>query len=94
MSCIEVCDPKEEGCNVPGSILDCTTLQITVDNQGVVTISFSILLHSKTPITTLKYVNDILPGTTFRGFIESDTPQRLQGSDFIEHQISARGAIC
>lgn len=77
----------------PSTIEDTSTLKVTIDNQGLATLSITILTKSLEPITSSCYqfgLND----KTFRGYIDSDTPRKLEGSEYYEHNITARGMIC
>jgi hypothetical protein len=77
----------------PDPILDSTGLSLTLDNQGVATLQYTLLTKDRSPITDPE-VSMTFNGGTFKGFLESDTPRLLEGSDYIEHVITARGMVC
>jgi len=78
---------------VPDVITDTSTMSITLDNQGMATLQITVLTKKTDPITNSCYTFQ-LSGNVFRGFIESDVPRKLEGSDYFEHNITARGEIC
>lgn len=77
----------------PDTILDTTTLRLTLDNQGVAILQINILKKSKDPISNLNYTFEF-DNAKFSGFIESDSMRKLEGSDYYEHAISAKGVVC
>lgn len=77
----------------PNTITDTSTLSVTIDNQGIATLQINILTKNKNPITNPNYTFN-LNNATFRGFITNDNPRRLEGSDYFEHQITAKGMVC
>lgn len=81
------------GTKPPNVIEDTSTLKVALDNQGMATLSITILTKDTAPITSSCY-KYVLNGKTFKGFIESDVPRRLEGSEYYEHNITAKGMIC
>lgn len=81
------------GTKPPNVIEDTSTLKVSLDNQGFATLSITILTKNTNPITNSCYTYS-LNGKIFRGFIDSDTPTRLEGSDYYQHAILAKGMIC
>lgn len=89
--------PCAGDCGIPNRIVDFGTLTIALDNQGVATVSLIIITKSDTPYTNLcftlsDYINNI--PVDFKGFLDSDTPKRLEGTDYYEHALTAKGVIC
>lgn len=81
------------GIKPPDPIIDTSTLSITLDNQGMATLQISILTRDKDPITNPCYTFD-LNNAIFKGFIQSDNPKLLEGTEYYEHLLIARGMIC
>lgn len=88
LGCVKVSAEK-----LPDRIEDTSTLRVSIDNQGFALLSMTILTKNIDPITTqcFKYK---LNNRTFKGFLDSDTPRKLEGSDYYEHNITAKGVIC
>jgi hypothetical protein len=80
-------------CNLPDTIMDTSTLTITLDNQGMASLQVIILKKDATPISDFSF-SLTLPNGSFNGFIDSDFPKRLEGTIYFEHSIVARGMIC
>lgn len=81
------------GSGPPSVITDTSTLTISLDNQGIAVLSITILTKNVAPITNSCYTF-ALNSVTFKGFIQSDVPRKLEGTDYFEHLITARGMIC
>jgi len=79
---------------LPKIITDTSTLKISLDNQGMATLSISILTRNNKPITSSSYCFKLTRSQTFKGFIETDNSRKLDGSEYYEHSITARGTIC
>lgn len=77
----------------PNVIEDTSTLQVSLDNQGMATLSITILTKSSNPISKSTYSYQ-LGNKKFCGFIAEDSPRQLDGSEYYEHNIVARGMIC
>lgn len=88
MACLE-----HGGSPPPTTLWDTTTMTISLDNQGIAVLTVTILQKSASPITN-SCVNIVVGGKTFKGYLESDTPQHLSGTDYFEHNLVARGMIC
>lgn len=77
----------------PNVLTDTSTLSVSLDNQGMAILQVTILTKNVTPISNACYtfpLNDV----TFQGFIQSDVPRKLPGTEYFEHLITARGMIC
>jgi len=77
----------------PKEIIDTSTLTLSLDNQGVAILQISILTINKDPIVNSCFEFP-LNNVVFRGFIESDNPKVIDGSNYVEHYITAKGAVC
>lgn len=77
----------------PDVITDTSTLSISLDNQGMATLQITILTKKVDPITNSCYIFP-LNEVTFNGFIQSDVPRKLEGTDYYEHNLTCRGMIC
>jgi hypothetical protein len=96
------CVSRCETCETPDPIIDTSTLIINFDNQGNVTIQLQISTKSKEPIY------GPIPGASlggvclaalinelgFVGFIDSDDPRQIPGTEYFEHNLTLRGLIC
>lgn len=87
-SCIE-----RGGEGPPDKIIDSSTLNIALDNQGNAVLQITILDKSSDFISNNCFVFP-LGDKKFRGFIDSDNPRKFEGSEYFEHNITARGYIC
>jgi hypothetical protein len=88
MGCIQLTQS-----DLPEEIIDTSTLSLSLDNQGIATLQYALLKKDTKPITTFNVVME-LNNVTFKGFLESSSPKELEGTDFFEHIIVARGMIC
>ena len=79
--------------DLPDEIVDTSTLTISLDNQGMATLQLVILKKDSKPISNFDY-SFAVNGGTFRGFLDSDSPRRLEGTVYFEHAIIAKGMIC
>lgn len=77
----------------PDKIIDTSTMSVTLDNQGIAVLQLIILTKNTDPITDACYTFDF-GNATFNGFVESDSPRKLEGSEYYEHTIVAKGMIC
>lgn len=82
------------GTEPPDVIVDTTTLSVSLDNNGLATLSVSILRKNIDAVTNPCMVFTLSNGSVFRGYIDSDTISNLQGTDYYEHNIIALGSIC
>lgn len=89
---MSLCIKRNSKNNAPNTIIDTSTMSINLDNQGMATIQIAILDRSVNPITSACCTCSF-EDSTFKGFILSDTPQRLEGTDYIEHNLVIRGMI-
>jgi hypothetical protein len=78
---------------LPDPIIDTSTMSLTYDNQGMVNLQVAIITKQTNPFTSA-CVTANFNGGTFRGFLQSDSPRRLEGTDYYEHTILARGMVC
>jgi len=88
MGCIEI-----GASSLPDKMMDTSTLSLAIDNQGMATLQVVMLTKSSTPITTFDYTFSF-NGGSFGGFIDSDVQRRLEGTDYWEHAIVAKGMMC
>ena len=88
MGCIEVTNLA-----VPKQLIDTSTLSLTYDNQGMVNLQIAIITKETDPITSSCFTMSF-DGGTFSGFVQSDSPRKLEGTEYIEHTILARGMVC
>lgn len=86
---------KKSDKDLPDMIIDPATLSISLDHQGIATLSVVVLTNTADSIPDVDFCKFKLgEDTTFRGYLISDMPQRFEGTDYFEHQMTARGAIC
>lgn len=78
----------------PDNILDTSNLSLTIDNQGMATLQVVKVTKSLDPITNFKYNLNIKEIDGFNGFLFSDTPKKMEGTEYIEHYLVYRGMIC
>jgi hypothetical protein len=83
----------EGGDELPNTIIDPATISVTLDNQGLAILQVAVLTKN-TGLPSINFCKFNLGEVTFRGFLVSDTPQRFEGTDYYEHQMTAKGAIC
>lgn len=77
----------------PDKIIDTSTLSLSIDNQGIATLQMSILKRNEVNANTSVGVTYTIGNKTFEGFLDSDTPRRLEGTEYIEHNIVAIGMV-
>jgi hypothetical protein len=78
---------------LPARLIDTSTLVLNYDNQGMVTLQIAIITKETNPFTS-SCVTVTFNGGTFRGFLQSDSPRRIEGTDYYEHTVTARGQVC
>ena len=79
----------------PDEIKDLSSLTISLDNQGFATLSISIFAKEGTNIDLSDFDSfPVSSSETFRGFIDSVSPQPDNGSDYIDYRVVAKGIIC
>jgi len=78
--------------STPETIVDTSTLKISIDNRGIAQLSVTVLNRTQ---DTIQGSCSISVGTTstFKGSIVNDNPRELPGTGYIEHSISAIGMI-
>ena len=87
LDCVQVTDD-----GLPDKIIDLATLTVNLNNQGLATLTVTILTTDETiPLDVCEFE---LGRYTFKGVIKSDQPQKLSGSKYTEHRITAIGLIC
>lgn len=80
-------------CELPDKIFDTSTLSLNINNQGIAILQYVVLTKDPEPITDSSVIMDF-NGTTFKGFLESDSPSVFEGTEYYEHAITARGMVC
>lgn len=88
MACVTGSDAQ-----LPEQIVDTSTLSLSIDNQGFAMLQVVILTKSVQPITSFNYTFNF-KGGTFNGFIDSDIQSVLEGTEYFQHAISAKGMVC
>jgi len=78
--------------DTPDQLVDTTALSVSLNNQGVATLSLTVLRKDRTPISSSSFVFT-LNDQVFQGFIDSDNIAKLDGTDFLEHNIVSLGEI-
>lgn len=97
ISCVDVISS-----DLPDVIQDLGSLSLTVDNQGVFTLSISLFANSTTDLSgdfdsfggVDFYGFPVSDDREFYGYIESVSPQPGEGSDYIDYRIVAKGVVC
>lgn len=88
MTCI-----SRDSIGPPDELLDTSNLSLSLDNQGMATLQLVKLTKDDSPITDFSYSFNF-NGGKFSGFLLSDTPRRMEGSNYIEHFLVYRGMVC
>lgn len=88
------CIIEQFGDPLPPRIYDESTLSLSIDNQGIASLQISILVEGNiNPITNPPFFNYPMGNAEFVGFLADDVPEKLPGTKYYEHKITARGIV-
>ena len=83
---------QEETNTLPKAFIDTDSISVSVDNQGLATLSVSLVSRTEEPLEITSFSLN-LGKSEFFGFIESINPSRLEGTNYIEYRIRAFGEV-
>ena len=95
LGCIKVVDS-----DLPDTIQDLSTLTITMNSQGMATLSISILGKEGLDggfdhLGDVEFDGfEVSDSQKFYGYIDSINPQPDNGSEYIDYRVIAKGIIC
>ena len=77
----------------PDTLVDTSTLTIDIDNMGLARLSISVMRKGSEGLILGDCSISLGENRVFKGYIVSDYPQQVPGTEYFDHKISALGTI-
>jgi len=81
-----------DGSKPPDTIVDLSTLTISIDNRGIARLSITVLTKLTDSISGACSIA-LGQGRTLEGTIIEDNPKEMVGTEFYEHNLTVLGMV-